>query len=125
MTTTRNLAMASLNALKAGDRQGWIDLFEDDALLENPVGPSRFDASGKGREGKESIAGFWDTFRAPHDAVDFELHTSKLCGDELAAYLTLHITQKGGQILSIETIDIYRSSPNGKIASLRSFWEGA
>jgi steroid delta-isomerase len=125
MSTTRDLAIASLAALKAGDRQGWLDLYEDDALLENPVGPSQFDPLGKGRKGKEAIAGFWDTFRAQQDAFDFEIHRAKLCGNELAAYLTLHITQRGGQRVALEAIDIYRRSPNGKIASLRSFWEGA
>ncbi len=124
MMTARDLALASLSAVKAGDRQAWLDLYEDDGLIQDPVGPSHLDPTGEGHKGKEAIAKFWDTFSAHQGAFDFEIHKSKLCADELAAYATLHITRKDGQKFSVEVINVYRRSPNGKLASLRSFWEG-
>jgi len=124
MRTARDLAIASLSAVKAGNKQAWLDLYEDDALVQDPVGPSRFDATGEGHKGKAAITAFWDVFSANQEAFDFEIHKSMLCADELAAYATLHITLKGGQKFSVDVLNVYKRSPNGKLASLRSFWEG-
>ena len=52
MTTARDLALASLSAINANDKQRWLDLFEDDGFVQDPVGVSRFDAEGKGHQGK-------------------------------------------------------------------------
>jgi steroid delta-isomerase len=123
MRTARDLAVASLSAVKAGDRQGWLDLYEEDAIVEDPVGPSHFDPEGKGHRGKAAIARFWDVFSANQGGFDFELHKTALCADELAAYATLHITLKDGQKFSVDVLNVYKRSPNGKLASLRSFWE--
>ena len=124
MRTARDLAIASLTAVKAGDRQAWLDLFEEDGVVQDPVGPSRFDPVGEGHKGKAAIAKFWDVFSANQQAFDFEIHKSALCADEVAAYATLHITLKDGQKFSVDVLNVYRRSKNDKIASLRSFWEG-
>lgn len=56
---------ASPRAVGAHDRAGWIGLFADDYVIEDPVGsrPVRGDGIGP----------FWDTFVAPNDVV-FEVH---------------------------------------------------
>jgi steroid delta-isomerase len=124
MTTARDLAIASLTAIRAGDRQGWLDLFEDDALVQDPVGPSRMDPSGDGHQGKAAIAKFYDQFKLIMKTLDFDIHKSALGGDEVAAYATLHITSQDGQTFDVDVLNVYRMSKDGKIASLRSFWEG-
>ncbi len=124
MTTARDLAVASLSAIKAGDRQGWLDLFEDDAVVQDPVGPSRMDPSGKGHHGKAAISAFYDLFKTSMKSLDFDIHKSALGGDEVAAYATLHITTQDGQTFDVDVLNVYRMSKNGKLASLRSFWEG-
>ena len=124
MKTARDLALASLSAVKAQNRQAWVDLFEEDGFVEDPVGPSRFDPEGKGHHGKKAIAAFWDVFSVNQAAFDFTVHKTALCADELAAYATLHMTLKDGQKFSVDVLNVYKRSPGGKIASLRSFWEG-
>ncbi|MDB5396725.1 MAG: hypothetical protein JWM91_4231 [Rhodospirillales bacterium] len=124
MTTARDLGIASLSAIKAGDRQGWLDLFEDDAFVQDPVGPSRMDPSGNGHHGKAAIAKFYDLFKLSMKSLDFDIHKSALGGEEVAAYVTLHITTQDDQKFDVDVLNIYRMSKNGKIASLRSFWEG-
>jgi steroid delta-isomerase len=124
MTTARDLAMASLSAINANDKQRWLDLFEDDGFVQDPVGVSRFDAEGKGHHGKAAIAAFYDLFKQSMKTLDYTIHHSALGGDEVAAYVTLHITTHDGQKFDAPVLNVYRMSPNGKLASLRSFWEG-
>ena len=124
MTTARDLCVASLSAVKAGDKQRWLDIFDEDALVQDPVGPSRMDPEGKGHKGKAAISAFYDLFKTAMKSLDFTIHKTALCGDEVAAYITLHITNHDGQTFSTDVLNIYRQAPNGKLASLRSFWEG-
>ena len=51
MRTARELAEASMAAVEAGDREGWLALFDDDAVVEDPIGPSDFDPEGNGHRG--------------------------------------------------------------------------
>ena len=42
-------------------------MFADDAIVEDPIGPSHFDPEGKGHRGKEAIAKFYDMAIAPSE----------------------------------------------------------
>ena len=125
MTSARDLAKASAAAVKAHDREGWLSLFAEDAIVEDPVGPSVLDPEGKGNRGKAAIAGFYDMAIGPNKDVTFEIHSSYLCGDEVANVVTLHIVNQADQKLTVPCVITYRKSPDGKIASLRAFWEAA
>jgi len=50
--TARELGQRSMAAVEAGDRDGWLALFGDDAVVEDPVGPSMFDPEGRGTGGR-------------------------------------------------------------------------
>lgn len=39
-TTARELGIRSRAAVHARDREGWLALFADDALVQDPIGPS-------------------------------------------------------------------------------------
>jgi steroid delta-isomerase len=124
MTTPRDLAKASLEAVKARDKAAWLAVYEEDGLVQDPVGVSRFDATGQGHRGRAAIAAFWDVFMANQESFDYTIHHTAIGGDEVAAYATLHIGLKDGVKFDVPVLNVYRMSPNGKLASLRSFWEG-
>lgn len=124
MTPTQ-LVEASLAAVRAKDRDGWLALFEDDAVIEDPVGPSRMDREGRGRRGKEEITQFYDNVISTMDTFEFEIERSYTCGDEVAVVLVFHIGGVGDQRMDMDVVNIYRRSPGGKLASLRSFWDGS
>lgn len=117
-----DMPQASLNAVKAKDRAGWLALFEDDALVQDPVGPCEWDPEGVGQQGKEAIGRFYDMFMEFQDSLDYEIHHQVVRGNEAAVALTLHIMMKDGTKQESRAINIYKASENGKIASLRSFW---
>lgn len=123
MTTAGDLSRASMAAVEALDRQAWLELFEDDAVVEDPVGPSMFDPEGNGHRGIEAIATFFDTVIAANQSIAFTIHQSFHCGDEVANVGVIRITFEGGSAVEVDGIYIYRCSPDGKIASLRAFWE--
>ena len=61
----------SREAAMARDKEAWLALFADDAIIEDPVGPSHFDHDGKGHRGKEAIAKFFDMDRTEPVGVSF------------------------------------------------------
>ncbi len=121
--TARQLGQASMAAIEAMDRQAWLDLFAADAVVEDPVGPSLFDPEGKGHRGAEGIGAFFDNVIAVNQSIKFTIHQSYLCGDEAANVGVIRITFGGGAAVEVDGVYVYRRSPEGKIASLRAYWE--
>ena len=110
-------------AVEAGDRQAWLALFAEDATVEDPIGPSAFDPEGRGHRGIEAIASFYDNVIAVNESITFTINQSYLCGDEAANVGVIRIAFAGGSAVEVDGIYIYRRSTDGKIASLRAFWE--
>ncbi len=120
----RELGIRSRAAVSAGDRDGWLALFADDAVVQDPVGPSPFDPEGTGHHGRAAIAAFYDNVIATSEAVEFEMFESYMCGDEVADVGIIRTTLAGGGHQAVvHGVYVYRSDGAGKIASLRAFWE--
>ena len=111
----------SREAAVARDKQAWLDLFADDAIVEDPIGPSHFDPEGKGHRGKEAIAKFFDMAIAPSE-LEFHFEKSYVCGDEEANTGHIEIVAAGYRVVA-EGVFTYRVNADGKIAALRAYWE--
>lgn len=118
----RRAGLASQAAVRAKDRAGWLALFADDGWVEDPIGPSGFDPEGKGHHGRAAIAAFWDMAIAPTDSIEFLLTDSFACGSEAAFVGTIR-TRLAGTRIDAEGVFSYRVDPDGRIRSLRAFWE--
>ncbi len=118
-----DLPLASMSAVKARDRATWLSLFEEDAVVEDPVGTSGWDKTGEGQRGRRAIAGFYDMFSSMQRSMDFEVHYLVACASEAAAFVTMTSTMNDDTVHSKKMINIYKASPSGKIVSLRSFWK--
>ncbi len=123
MTTVRDLARASMTAVEARDRDGWLALFADDAIVEDPIGPSAFDPEGKGHRGADAIAAFYDNVIGANESIRFDIRQSFLCGDEIANVGVIRIIVAAGVVVEVDGVYTYRCSPDGKIAALRAYWE--
>jgi ketosteroid isomerase-like protein len=122
--TARELGRRSRAAVHAKDRDGWLGLFADDAVVQDPIGPSPFDPDGNGHQGREAIAAFYDNVIAPSDAITFEIEQSYLCGAEVADVGIIRTTLAGGTYQAVvRGAYTYRSNGVGKLAALRAFWE--
>jgi ketosteroid isomerase-like protein len=120
----RDASRASMQAIEAHDRDGWLALFADDAVVADPVGPSPFDPEGDGHRGKDAIAAFYDTVIGPNDSVTFAIRASYAAGDEVANVGTITTTLPGGAgRVHTDGVFTYRVAPDGKVLSLRAHWE--
>jgi ketosteroid isomerase-like protein len=120
----RNAALASMRAIEAKDRDGWLSLFAPDAVVADPVGPSPFDPEGHGHRGRDAIAAFYDTVIGPNDSVTFAIGASYAAGDEVANVGTITTTLPGGAgRVHTDGVFTYRVDAEGKVVSLRAHWE--
>lgn len=112
----------SMQAVRQKTRQAWIDLFADDAIIEDPVGVSPLDPEGKGHRGKAAIAAFWDANIAPN-TIEFDIWHSYACGSEVANVGKITTTMPNGMQAIAEGVFMYKVNAVGKLLSLRAFWE--
>lgn len=122
MTAPVTLAgRASRAAAVARDKDAWLALFADDAIVQDPIGPSHFDPDGVGHRGKEAIAAFFDMAIAPSQ-LEFHFEKTYVCGDEEANTGHIVIVARGYRVVA-EGVFTYRVNSDGKIAALRAYWE--
>lgn len=122
MTSPVHLAgQRSRAAAMARNKDAWLAVFDDDAVVEDPIGPSHFDPEGKGHRGKEAIAAFFDKAIAPSE-LEFHFQDTFVCGNEEANVGHIIITA-GGYRVKAEGVFTYRVNDAGKITALRAYWE--
>ena len=54
-TPAREAAIQSIQLATKGDGAAWLELFAEDAVVQDPYGPSPMDPSGEGHRGKAKI----------------------------------------------------------------------
>ncbi len=119
----RLASQRSMDAVRRRAKDEWLALFAEDAVIEDPVGPSHFDPDGRGHHGREGIAAFWEMSVAITDRIEFAISDSFACGNEVANVGVITSTVGGDTQLDAEGVFIYRVDENGLITSLRAFWE--
>jgi steroid delta-isomerase len=105
-----------------GAREKWLALFADDAVIEDPIGPSPLDPDGKGHRGKDAISAFWDLAIAPVQ-LQIDIRGSYAAGNEVANVGTITSTLANGTTITVEGVFTYRVDAAGKIVALRAYWE--
>ncbi len=109
-------------------KEEWLSLFANDAVVEDPVGPSPLDPEGKGHKGEEAISAFWDANIGPN-VVKINFNQSYDVGKEIAHVGTITITGGEesmlgkGNSMKVDMVAIYKVNDDGKLYSLRAFWE--
>jgi len=119
----RRASQRSYAAVAAKAKEEWLALFAEDAVLEDPVGPSFFDAKGEGHHGKEGIAAFWDLAIAPVAEFRFTIRDSFANGNACANIGTFSTVMEDGTRADTDLIAVYRLDENGLIKSMAAHWE--
>ena len=57
------------------------------------------------------------------ESIKFTIRQTIECGDEVANIGEIKITLPGNQVGVVPLVNIYKVNAEGKLASLRSFWE--
>ena len=115
-------ARRSMECVHAKKREDWIANFAEDAHIEDPIGQSMLDPTGRGHRGRAAIAAFWDRVIAPN-RVMFDIRHSYACGDECANVGTITTLMPNGATTIVNGVFTYRVNDEGRLTSLRAYWE--
>lgn len=109
-------------AVEAKDRAAFLANFAEGAVVEDPVGPSPLEPTGRGHRGHAAIAAFWDALIGPGQ-VRFAIERAIVCGDEIANIGTIYNRLPDGRELAAEGVFVYRVDATGKLVSLKAYWD--
>ena len=114
-----DVVRSSPAAVAAHDKAGWIALFDEDYVIEDPVGwrPVR----------GEDISNFWDAFIAPND-IEFVVHHDWIDGLHVVRDVTVVTTLGTG--LQVRTpahlrYELVERDGTLKVARMAAHWEMA
>lgn len=112
----RQIITTYMDRFTAEDREGWLDLFAPDAWIEDPVGTPR-------RNGREEIGAFWDESHTVPDKVALvPLGITTIIGNEGIFTMQAQATL-GDQVFGIDIIDLMTFDDEGKITTMRAFFD--
>lgn len=117
----RAASIASMTAVESGDRETWLSLFADDAVVQDPIGVSPLDPSGEGHRGRAAIGAFYDNVIGPND-VRFRIRESWESGNEVANVGRITTTMPDGLVVHTDGVFTYRIDDDGKVTALRAYW---
>ena len=119
-TPARQASIQSMELSMAGDGEGWLALFADDAVVQDPYGPSPMDPSGRGRIGKEEIGKFCSAYIRP-DSIRFEIRQTLNGGCACVDVATIYTKGPDGRVRWNEVINIYKVNDADTITLLSSY----
>lgn len=121
-TPARTASIRSMEYSMRGDAKAWLDLFADDAIVQDPYGPSPMDPKGKGHLGKAAIEKFCAAYIQP-DRIRFEVRQTLMSGGACVNVGTIFAKAFDGRFAWNEVINVYEVDAAGKITLLRSYWD--
>ncbi|MEM0952878.1 MAG: nuclear transport factor 2 family protein [Pseudomonadota bacterium] len=122
----RRASLLSREYVQTHNKEGWLGLYAEDAIIEDPIGVSHLDPEGKGHRGPAAREAFWDSFIAPAN-ITIEILQSYAAGLECANHvvLTTLIDAGDGKMLKqlVHGVFTYEVDTMGKLLALRGYWE--
>ncbi len=118
----REAAIRSVKTAVAKDKEGWLANFTEDAVIQDPVGPSPMDPEGNGHKGPKARETFYDTYIA-NGALRFEIRKTIACGNECVNIGTIITKTDDGHAGWTELVMHYIVNDEGKLTQLRAYWE--
>ena len=121
----KRVSLLSREYVHSHNKAGWLGLFSEDAIIEDPIGVSPIDEAGKGHRGVAAREAFWENNIANSD-IKIVIHQSYAAGLECANIVTLNtILTFGGKTYSQEVNGIFTYQVNEaeQLVALRGYWE--
>ena len=117
-TAIRATVEAYCAAFTARDRAAYTGLFAEDAWIEDPVGTPR-------REGRDAIGGFFDESSGMADAIELrQTGPVRVAAGECAFPMQAR-PEIGGTTYCVDIIDVMTFDDDGRITTMRAFWDPA
>ena len=116
--TIRSVVDAYCAAFSAGDRAAYVGLYAPDAWIEDPVGSPR-------REGAAAIGAFFDESQALADSIELRLTGPVRVAAGEGAFPMQARPTMGGATFCVDIIDVMTFDDDGRITTMRAFWDAA
>jgi steroid delta-isomerase len=119
------MSLTSRECLNTKDREGWLAMWAEDGIIEDPIGPTVLDPDGKGHSTPEAREAFYDRNIANAD-IEYIIHDTYTSHLECANIVTLNVLMNiNGKKYSQQVNGVFTYSCNeeGKLKALRGFWE--
>jgi steroid delta-isomerase len=116
--TIRSTIDTYMTAMSAGDRDTWVGCFAPDGTLEDPVGADVL-------SGHDAVGAFFDNVHAMAEGITMEPTGPVRVAAGQAAFPFRIISAVGGDRLAMPVIDVMTFDDDGRITSMRAFWDMA
>lgn len=121
-------ARRSPELANAHDERAWLELYADDAIVEDPVGSPPAQRGVFTRKGKkDDLERFYEVFIAP-TAIRVEERGDTVVGDTVMRDVVLHVQLRGGARASIATFleyDLVHQRGGWKVRRMRAYWDSS
>jgi steroid delta-isomerase len=114
----REIVAAYFAALRAGDVEAWVATFAEDGISHDPVGAETIAGRTALRAFAKNMWGMWDRLGLQEREIF-------VCGNEAAVKWTGYGRTREGREVRFEGIDIVTINLEGKIQSMRGYWDAA
>ena len=105
-------------ALRAMDKEAWVNTFAEDAISHDPVGAPPINGHAK-------LGEFFDTITTAFDKVGLTEDQVFIAGNGAGVKWTGSGTSKQGKKVHFEGIDVFEVNERGKIQTLHAYWNPA
>jgi len=119
------MSLRSRGYLKTRDKEGWLSMWAEDGIIEDPIGPSILDPEGKGHSTPAAREAFYDQNIA-NSEIEYIIHDTYTSHLECANIVTLNVLMNvEGKKYSqqVNGVFTYSCDEQGKLKALRGFWE--
>jgi steroid delta-isomerase len=116
--TIRATVEAYCAAFTARDRAAYVGLFAEGAWIEDPVGSPRL-------EGHDAIGGFFDQSSSMAESIELRQTGPVRVAAGEAAFPMQARPSMGGATFCVDIIDVMTFDDDGKILTMRAFWDPA
>lgn len=104
---------ASIGSL---DVQRFVNNFAPDGVLEDPVGTPPV-------QGTQAIAAYFGAIIAPFTEIKPNIQEVIVGGQEAAVNWKLRLKTTTGKKITIDGMGVFKFNPQGKLQSVREFWD--
>jgi steroid delta-isomerase len=104
---------ASIGSL---DVQRYVSNFAPDGVLEDPVGTPPI-------QGTQAIAAYFGAIIAPFTEIKPYIQEVVVCGQEAAVNWKLRLKTTTGKVIIIDSMGVFKFNSEGKLQSVREFWD--
>ena len=116
---TRDQMLQWLNGywdvLRTMDTDRWVDLYTDDASVEDPVGGPIF-------RGKSELRRFFDGVKRSMTLLDLSPETIFFAPPQAAVHFAARAVPRQGPEFVLRGIVTYAFNESGKVTQMRAYW---